>query len=251
MIHSFLLVGQSNMAGRGFIKDAIPVNSENILTLRNGHWYPMFRPICPDKDTAGVSLAESFAERYAEKHNVKVGLICCADGGTTLDQWKPGDLRFDNAINQAKMAQRQSTIVGILWHQGEFDCKDSLYPIYRQKFENIMNEFRRQLDLPDVPFIVGGLGDYLLESKDNFMQFYNAPHVNKTLQEIVADNDRMGYVSAEGLTCNSDRLHFDSKSLYEFGIRYFNEYEKVAERNNFIAKEFTEEVVLPTGGELL
>ena len=62
MIHSFLLVGQSNMAGRGFINDAVPVNSDNIVTLRNGHWYPMFRPICPDKETAGGSLAERFAE---------------------------------------------------------------------------------------------------------------------------------------------------------------------------------------------
>lgn len=230
MIHSFLLVGQSNMAGRGFIKDAVPVNSDNIVTLRNGHWYPMFRPICPDKETAGVSLAERFAELYAEKHGVKVGLICCADGGTTLDQWKPGDLRFDNAISQAKMAQRQSKIVGILWHQGEFDCKATLYPLYRQKFENIMKEFRRQLDLPDVPFIVGGLGDYLAESTSETMQYYNYHHVNDTLRAIVADDVSMGFVSAEGLTCNRDGLHFDSKSLYEFGNRYFAEYEKTAER---------------------
>ena len=46
---------------------------------------------------SGVSLAESFAEKYAEKYQVDVGLICCADGGTSLEQWEVGGLLFDNA----------------------------------------------------------------------------------------------------------------------------------------------------------
>lgn len=37
----------------------------------------------------------------------------------------------------------------------------------------------------------------------------------------------MGYVSADGLTANKDNLHFNAEALYEFGLRYFEEYERV------------------------
>lgn len=66
MIHSFLLIGQSNMAGRGFFSEAADVDSSRIKILRNGRWQPMFRPINPDRAFSGVNLAESFAECYAK-----------------------------------------------------------------------------------------------------------------------------------------------------------------------------------------
>lgn len=160
-MHSFLLIGQSNMAGRGFLNEAREIDTSRIYTLRNGRWQKMFRPINPDRSFSGVSLAESFAEGYAKKHNVDVGLICCADGGTTLDHWKPGELLFDNAIHQAKLACRTSEIVGVLWHQGEGDCAEDLYPTYQQRFETMMCQLRMQLDLHDAPFVLGGLGDFL------------------------------------------------------------------------------------------
>lgn len=61
MIHSFLLIGQSNMAGRGFLSEAHEIDGSNIRVLRNGRWQPFFRPVQPDRAFAGVSLAESFA----------------------------------------------------------------------------------------------------------------------------------------------------------------------------------------------
>ena len=84
MIQSFLLIGQSNMAGRGFLGEAVPVNVEHIRVLRNGRWQPFYRPVNNDRPFSGVSLAESFAEKYAETYGVDVGLIPCADGGTRL-----------------------------------------------------------------------------------------------------------------------------------------------------------------------
>ena len=111
MIHSFLLIGQSNMAGRGFVEEAIPVDKTNLLILRNGRWQKLFRPVNPDRRTSGVNLAESFAEAYARDHGVQVGLIPCADGGTRIDQWAPGSLLFDHAVYQARLAQRTSHLV--------------------------------------------------------------------------------------------------------------------------------------------
>lgn len=235
MIHSFLLIGQSNMAGRGVISEAIPIDTEHIKVLRNGRWQKMFRPINPDRRFSGVSLAESFAEAYAKKYNVDVGLIPCADGGTNLEQWQVGGILYENAVGQARLALRTSTIVGVLWHQGESDCAPELAKTYKERFELIMKAFRKDLGLEDVPFVLGELGSYLEEYSEYTK---NYPQINEQLHEIAKTNKLTGVASAEGLTANADNLHFNAKSLYEFGLRYFAEFERLADKNKvFVEKE--------------
>lgn len=225
-MHSFLLIGQSNMAGRGFLTEAKEIDVSHVYTLRNGRWHRMFRPIHSDRAFAGVCLAESFAEAYANKHGVDVGLICCADGGTSLDQWQKGEALYDHAVAQAKLAQRSSTIVGVLWHQGESDCAPALSQTYRTRFERVMKDLREDLCLSDVPFVLGELGDFLAECPlGDHLKLY--ARVNEQLREIVNGNPRVGLVSAKGLTANPDLLHFNADSLYEFGLRYFREFEKM------------------------
>jgi hypothetical protein len=222
-MYSFLLIGQSNMSGRGRIAEAHKIDTTHIYTLRNGRWQKMFRPICSDRSFAGVSLGESFAEAVANAYGEDVGLICCSDGGTTLDQWKPGDVLFDNAVNCAKLAMRTSTLVGILWHQGEGDCAPHLAATYRERFSVMVDELRRQLGAENVPLIVGGLGDFL---KDRAVspQLANYPIVNKALIDYAESDDRVAFVGAEGLGDNGDKLHFNSDALYEFGLRYFDAF---------------------------
>ena len=227
MIHSFLLIGQSNMAGRGYIEDAENIDTSRIKILRNGCWVDMFRPINPDRSFSGVSLAESFAESYAEKYDVDVGLVCCADGGTRLEQWKKGGLLYDNAVYQAKLAQRTSVISGILWHQGEADCDEALYPTYEERLTEFVNSLRNELDLHDVPFLIGGLGNFLSECSLND-NLKNYTHINEAMKNVAQKDEMMSYVTADGLTSNPDHLHFNSKSLYEFGRRYFCEFEKIS-----------------------
>ena len=212
------------MAGRGYLSEAHEIDKSRIYTLRNGRWQKMFRPINPDRSFSGVSLAESFAEAYAKKYSVDVGLICCADGGTSLEQWMPGEVLFDNAVYQAKLAKRSSEIKGVLWHQGEGDCSQDLYRTYQTRFEIIMHALRTELDLHDVPFILGGLGAFL-KSCSLSEDLKNYHHINDALKCIAAENKNTAFVSAEGLTANPDNLHFNAASLYEFGLRYFNELE--------------------------
>lgn len=38
---SFLMIGQSNMAGRGFVHEVVPIYNERIQMLRNGRWQMM------------------------------------------------------------------------------------------------------------------------------------------------------------------------------------------------------------------
>jgi len=227
-MHSFLLIGQSNMAGRGFLNEAHEIDNSRIYTLRNGRWQKMFRPINPDRSFSGVSLAESFAECYAKKHDVDVGLICCADGGTKISQWMPGEVLFENAVNCAKLAARSSQIVGVLWHQGESDSTELLYPVYKQKFETMMNELRNRLNLHNVPFVLGELGYYLKDfTRGEYSKYFQ--NINEALKNIVKENNFTGLAGAEGLTSNPDFLHFNAESLYEFGKRYFEEFERLSQ----------------------
>ena len=236
-MHSFLLIGQSNMAGRGYLKEAREVDTSRIYTLRNGRWQKMFRPINPDRSFSGVNLAESFAESYSKKYDVDVGLICCADGGTALSQWMPGELLFDNAVNNAKLAARTSKIVGILWHQGESDCKDELYPTYQTRLETMIKTLRDELNLNDVPLILGGLGDYL-----EFYPLKNYVHINRALENIAEKNELIGFASAKELTANPDNLHFNAESLYEFGLRYFEEFEKLNKHSDTLKTNVKEDI---------
>lgn len=50
---SFLLMGQSNMAGRGFKHEVPPIYNERIMILRNGRWQMMAEPIHFDRPVAG------------------------------------------------------------------------------------------------------------------------------------------------------------------------------------------------------
>ena len=89
MVHSFLLIGQSNAAGRGFPEEAEPLDNlrGRLKVQRNGLWVPMFRPVNPDRHTSDVCFAESFAKEYALAHpDIEVGIIPCADGGTRISQ---------------------------------------------------------------------------------------------------------------------------------------------------------------------
>jgi hypothetical protein len=243
MIRSFLLIGQSNMAGRGFLPEAVPVDFSRVRVLRNGLWTPAFRPVNPDRGFSGVNLAESFAEAYAKKYDVDVGLIPCADGGTCLHQWQIGSLLYDHAIAQARLAQRTSTIAGVLWHQGESDCHDDRYPTYAERFQPILDGFRRDLDLNDVPFLLGGMGEFLANC-ERYPEVVNYRHINNALRRVAAANDRVGFVSAEGLTANPDNLHFNAASLYEFGLRYFAEFEKLRDPNKiFVEKPSQDDAV--------
>ena len=230
MIHSFLLIGQSNMAGRGYIEEAVNIDTSRIWVLRNGRWQRHYRPVNCDRPFSGVCLAESFAAEYAKEFNVDVGLIPCADGGTQLDQWQVGSILYDNAVSQARLAMRTSCLAGILWHQGEGDCGENLYTSYERRFKPVLDGFRNDLAAHDVPFLIGGLGDFLPDCPHD-KKLINYHHLNDVFKQIANNNERVGYVPANGLTANPDQLHFNAASLHEFGLRYFEVFKKHVDPN--------------------
>ncbi|SJX67965.1 Acetylxylan esterase related enzyme [Enterococcus faecium] len=221
MMKSFLMIGQSNMAGRGFIQDVPPIYNEKIKMLRNGRWQMMTEPINYDRPVSGISLAGSFADAWChENPEETIGLIPCAEGGSTLDEWHVDQALFRHAITEAKFAMENSELTGILWHQGESDSMNGKYKVYYQKLLSIMKAFREELNAPNIPIIIGALGDFL--GKEGFGKNcteYN--FINQELQKFAFEQDNCYFVTAEGLTSNPDGIHIDAISQRKFGLRYF------------------------------
>lgn len=221
---SFLMIGQSNMAGRGFLQDVAPIYDERLHMLRNGQWQMMTEPINYDRPVAGVSLAASFAAAYVNANpNDKIGLIPCAEGGSTLDQWHPDGTLFQHAIAQARFALKTSDIAGILWHQGESDSMNNLHETYYDKLHVIVEAFRQELQLQDVPLMIGELGHFLGQTG---FGVYSPQYkeVNAQLRRFAHEQPHCYFVTAEGLTANPDGIHLDAVSQRKFGYRYFEAF---------------------------
>ncbi|MBQ8743261.1 MAG: sialate O-acetylesterase [Clostridia bacterium] len=227
MIKSFLMIGQSNMAGRGEFEDIEEIRNPNCFMLRTGFWEEMREPVNPDHSIfnnewhSGVSLASTFADETAKYYKERVGLIPCAHGGTSIDQWMPGEILYDHAVMMTKLAMRTSTLSGILWHQGEQDATsvDSVYA-HKEKFLKMITSLRKELGAENLPLIIGEL------SEDHATREFRVL-MNEQYRESAKILPCCSVASAKDLTLKKDGIHFDSVSLGIFGKRYFEEYKKL------------------------
>lgn len=226
--HLFLLIGQSNMAGRGTVEAQDKIPHPSVLALNKaGAWVPAVDPIHFDKSIAGVGLGRTFGREVAEASpGVTIGLIPCAVGGSRIDTWQPDAVDpatkthpWDDALRRAKSALSTGTLKGVLWHQGESDAKCDLAPAYAAKLADLIGRLRAELYAPTAPFIAGQLGNFAGRPWDEFQR-----QLDQTLRDLPARVARTAFVSAEGLTDRGDKLHFDAASYREFGRRYATAY---------------------------
>ncbi len=227
-VSSVLMIGQSNMAGRGNMEDVPPIRDPRCFMLRNGRWQPMRDPINPDRPVfegmyrSGVSLAGSFARDFAQHFDAPVGLIPCADGGTSMNQWMPGQILYDHAVCITKLAQRSSKLQAIIWHQGESDCHDEeLIRTYPERFIAMITQLRKDLNAEDVPVILGELR--YAANRFGYDQD-QVDRLNRQLHSLARQLPLCAIAPAAGLTMKPDGIHFDSVSCREFGSRYFRKY---------------------------
>jgi Domain of unknown function (DUF303). len=229
---SVLMIGQSNMAGRGFIDEVPLICNERIEMLRNGRWKMMTEPINYDRPVSGVGLAGSFAAMWCkENEEEKIGLVPCAEGASSLDDWAVDKTLLKHAVSQAKFAMQDSELIGILWHQGENDSSGGSYQTYCKKFHVIVEALRNELNVTEVPLVIGGLGDFL--GKSGFgLNCTEYELVNRELQKFASEQKNTYFVTAEELTSNPDGIHMNATSQRRFGVRY---YEAFSKRNNVLS----------------
>jgi len=216
----FLLIGQSNMAGRGVVEDQDrqPIEGVYMLDAQQA-WKPAVDPMHYDKPAiAGVGLGRSFGKtlRAANPYR-RIGLVPAAMGGSALDEWKTDGPLYKNAVDRAKAAMKTGRLRGILWHQGESDSNtEDKARSYRERWTAFIGQLRS--DIGDVPVVVGQLGEFL----------YTRPEKPQLISRIVNEQlallplyvPRVAFVSSQGLQHKGDGVHFDSAGLRELGRRY-------------------------------
>jgi hypothetical protein len=218
--HVFLLIGQSNMAGRGRIEPIDRVPDPRVFVLdRTGRWAPAVAPLHFDKpDIAGVGPGGTFGRAVAAAHpDWIVGLVPAAMGGSSLDEWRPGGKLYTDAVARTRTALRGGArLTAILWHQGESDEAAPLARTYVPRFAAMIAQLRAELKAEDVPLIAGELGRFTSA----------AAHVNPQLARLPEAVPHCRLVSSAGLTDRGDHLHFDSPSARELGRRYAQAFEQ-------------------------
>lgn len=215
--HLYLLIGQSNMAGRGTL-DQYPLPADSLWVLgKDLQWAPAKEPFHYDKPAAGAGLAASFAKDMLKYDKRPIGLIPAAVGGTSIRYWAPGVqdpatglYPYDDAILRTKAALNHGQLKGILWHQGESDAERSAN--YLEEFSNLMVRLHQDLNLPlgSIPVIIGETGDFKESRKK----------INAEIRRIPSHLSFVKLVSAQGLTHTGDATHFDTPALRELGRRY-------------------------------
>ena len=221
----FLLMGQSNMAGRGLLEDVEPICDERIRVFQDGRWAVAEEPLHHDRPTAGIGLAMSFARTMLDADpDTDIGLVPRAVGSTPLERWMPGADLYEGAMVAAREAAMDGTIKAVLWHQGEHDSKSEAdASSYTQRFSTMVTTLRERLDTPSLPVIVGELGGYLSKRPD----FPHYRIVNAELRKVPETVPHSAFVNAEGLTDKGDSLHYDARSLRVFGERYADAYRRL------------------------
>jgi hypothetical protein len=228
--HLYLLIGQSNMAGRGLLDKEHPFPNDRVLKFsKDNAWVPATEPLHFDKPAiAGAGIGMSFAREMADANpKVIIGLIPCAVGGTPLSRWQKGGDLYLQALERAKIAMQSGTLKGILWHQGEADSgKEETAHNYGARLAQMVKDLRADLGAAEVPFVAGKLGEYLAKTgKDGSPNFW--PLVNEQIAALPSLVPHSAAVDSSGLKPKSDIVHFDTPSLREFGKRYAEAMKKL------------------------
>lgn len=221
----YLLIGQSNMAGRGAIESPDKDTLDHVLLYRGDStviWEKAANPLnkystvrkelSMQKLGPGYTFAKRMEELYPKR---TIGLVVNARGGSSLVEWVPGGKLYSEALKRAKDASKWGTIRGVLWHQGESNVNHP--SLYLDDLAVFIKTLRKDLNNPTLPFIVG--------------QIYTSSNKSKTFNECLLKVPNLipntAVVLSDSTTSLEDHLHFDAKSQRLVGNRYADQMYKM------------------------
>lgn len=219
----YLLIGQSNMAGRGYltsddmneVMDGVYLLGADDTPVPATHPFNQYSTIRKDISMQQMGPGYGFA-RVMKRHSRRpMLLVVNARGGTSILKWGKGTEYYNEAVRRTRAAMKYGRLRGILWHQG---CSDSATGVdtYMALLKDMVASLRSDLKAEKVPFIAGEL-PYWRPSSSEF---------NNMLHTITDNIPHSGYVSAEGCTMRADRHdpHFSREAQITLGERYAVKY---------------------------
>jgi len=238
----YLLIGQSNMAGRAPFTTEEAVAIPRCYLLNNEDvWEPARNPlnryssVRKGLGSQKMNPGYGFVKAILEKNkDISIGLVVNAKGGTAIEEWKKGTDFYKEALRRVVMAQKSGTLKGILWHQGEGNSKNP--EGYLDKLKTLIVDLRKDLGIADLPFIAGQINNVEV----------GAIAINDQIAMLPGTVKATGYASSEGLT-TMDRWHFNAESMKLLGERYAEEMLKVQVEQQRILQDINPNIMsLPT-----
>jgi hypothetical protein len=218
----FLLAGQSNMAGRGFVEpqDTVPHKRIFAIDADGKLMYAkeplnLFEPSYVGLD-CGLSFAKSLLKNIPS--NIQVLIVHTAVGGSNIRQWIDDSTHrnvklLTNFKEKVAIAQHYGTIKGILWHQGESDATDKRIPLYNQHLQILFNEFRKYIGDDQLPILLGELGAFSKQPTA-----FEA--INTVIRNYPNQDPQSSFIYTSDLQHKGDSLHFNSAGQRSMGERY-------------------------------
>ena len=242
----YLLIGQSNAAGRGIMEPGDEKPIEGVKMIWSIPYGPcviqdacqplnLYSTVRKGKAMQKFNFAGPFAAKLHKETGRPILLIVNARGETSLGNWLPtaGQLSYaqstgddeskwgspipqlyGEAVRITKQVLEQEDIKGelkgVLWHQGCGNSNATESPLYCGRVKAVVDGLRKEFNNPDLPFVAGQLCP----------EFKNAPYFNPEIMKIGDVIDNAYCASSEGLSSVGDGTHFNRASLITFGERY-------------------------------
>ena len=235
----FVLMGQSNMSGRGRLDSPVtPAPHPHIYTFNKDYrWYPAREPlgtvsnevdwIATDGGT-GVGPGLAFAHALLEQDpTLKIGLIPCARGASSIQEWQR-DLSqnslYGACLKRIRAATTYGTIAAVLFAQGESDADNpDLYADrilsaqdWDTKFIALAEALRADLDSPGLPVLFTQLGHYTGDTDLPYWDTVKSRQSSVTLPWVAM-------IETDDLPLQTD-THFSTESNVEIGRRFADAY---------------------------
>lgn len=211
----FVLAGQSNMAGRG--KPVPPVSANPRLeTWNNGVWQPATDPLDDRRNRdSGVGPGISFGQTVLKlEPSANVGLVMCAVGATSIAEWQPDGVLYQNCLDKVRAIGRP--VAATLFLQGESDSRaapDS--QAWGGLFTNYLRAVRHDMG---GKVLLGQIGS-IDQRKYPYQQ------VVRDQQAAVAAKFHLPLVTTDDLPISSDGVHFTVPSYKAIGQRFASAWE--------------------------
>lgn len=218
----YLLIGQSNMAGRANMDSLVEDTLQNVYLFDGNNFVPASNPmnkystVRKRLDLQKLGPAYSFGKELGEVSGKKIGLVVNARGGTKIEWWEKGykgsndfDL-YEKAITQLEKAEKYGKLKGIIWHQGESNQNDPTH--YMAQLKKLVKDLRHDVGF-NVYFVAGEIGKWKKGPE----------RINKVIDEIPKEISNADYVNTTGLEPlkgDTTNPHFNTRSQLILGQRY-------------------------------
>lgn len=171
----------------------------------------------------GAGLGLPFAIELATATGVPIGLIPCAYGGTSMDQWSPERKGEGSSSLYGAMINRINSaggkVTGVLWYQGESDANPERSAAYAEKMRNFIAALRADTGLPELPFYLVQIGRYVTNSGPRTADDWNRVQDSQRLLETQVPKTGVVATIDQGL---DDLIHVDTAGLKVVGKRMAN-----------------------------